>query len=52
MTEEEEIDMLVKLFRWDDTRLDRYHAMAILRRARYEASTIPSYDDFCAGVRR
>lgn len=51
MTESEEVDLLVELFRWDvEDQQARYHALTLLRGARGEP--LPTWDDFRAGVSR
>lgn len=50
MTEAEEIDLLVELFRWDSTDEARFAALVILRRARRQEP--PLWDDYKAGTKR
>lgn len=53
MSEHDSIDLLIELFGWQDSADDkhvRYKALEILKRHRGEPA--PSFDDFCAGIKR
>lgn len=46
-SEAQKISILLGLFDWENTSLNRFHCLLLLRRARGEP--VPSWDDFKVG---